>query len=873
MDDVFPKSPVSQPAVCDREKPVESAPVHNNSIRSFWSMPVDSILAQLKTTESGLSNHAAQEAAKHLVGLTRQKASTWRLLIDQFNSPIIILLFASAIMSLFLNDQTNAVIILFILVASGLLGFWQEWSAADAVERLLAVIETKTTVLRDGQPCKMTVDQVVPGDIVLLSAGDVIPGDGRLFESRHLYVNEAALTGESFPAEKTTDVLPVGQPLSKRTNSVFLGTHVISGTGKAVIVATGASTEFGQVSARLQGTAPESGFERGLRNFGNLLIKVAIGITTVVFAVKVATHAPFSESLLLALSLAVGMTPQLLPAITAVVMGAGAKSMARVKVIVKQLIAIENFGSMTVLCSDKTGTLTDGTVQLHQTHNLDGEPSDDVFRFAYINAHFQAGFANPIDHALCSARSVDLSGVTRLDEVPYDFGRKRLSVLVDDNQRRILITKGAMSNVLERCTQVQTPTGQIEAIESHRKQIDDHFQSLGNEGFRVLGLAYREFQGNTAGLDDECNLTFLGTVIFYDPPKPGIVETLAQLRELGIGLKMITGDNHIVAAAVGRQVGLEHSEVMTGSELRQLSGDALSARMGQVDVFAEIEPNQKEQIILALKQTGQVVGYMGDGINDASALHAADVGISVATAVDVAKEAAQVVLLEHDLSVLIRGVKEGRRTFANTLKYVFFVIAGNFGYMFSLAVASICMRSILVNLGIKPFDDPLLPGQILLVNLLADFPAMALASDNVDPELIERPRNWDVRVLAKFMIVFGLSSSLFDFITFGVSVLVFRADEVTFHSLWFVQSVLTGLLIMFIIRTRRSFFSSWPGRLFTLTSLAIAVITLALPYAPFHAALGFTPLSPGQLGAIAVICVMYTLGIEAVKTVFYRFNP
>jgi Mg2+-importing ATPase len=526
-----------------------------------------------------------------------------------------------------------------------------------------------------------------------------------------------------------------------------------------------------------------------------------------------------------------------------------------------------------VLCSDKTGTLTDGTVRLHETHNLDGQPSDDVYRFAYINAKFQAGFANPIDHALCSARPVELTGVTRLDEVPYDFGRKRLSVLVDDNQRRILITKGAMANVLERCTHALTTSGQVESIDAHRQAIDDQFRALGSEGFRVLGLAFREFEGNTAGLNDECDLTFLGTVIFYDPPKPGIVETLAQLREMGVGLKMITGDNHVVAAAVGRQVGLEHSEVMTGSELRQLSGDSLAARVSQVDVFAEIEPNQKEQIILALKQTGQVVGYMGDGINDASALHAADVGISVATAVDVAKEAAQVVLLEHDLSVLICGVREGRRTFANTLKYVFFVIAGNFGYMFSLAVASICMRSILVYLGIRPFDDPLLPGQILLVNLLADFPAMALASDNVDPELIQRPRNWDVRALARFMIVFGLTSSLFDFITFGVSVLLFRADEVMFHSLWFVQSVLTGLLIMFIIRTRRPFFSSWPGRLFMLISGIIAVVAVALPYAPFHASLGFAPLSAGQLAAIAVICVMYTFGIEAVKAIFYRVNP
>lgn len=857
-------------ALTSRSKKVVAV---SNPISSFWSVPVDALLAQLGTSASGLSSDAVRNAKAGAQGLRRHRASTWSLLVEQFKSPIIILLFVSAVMSFFLDDQTNAIIILFILAASGLLGFWQEWSAADAVERLLAVIETKTTVLRDGQPCEIAVEDVVPGDIVLLTAGNVIPGDGRLIESRDLYVNEAALTGESFPAEKTTDVLPVDQALSRRTNSVFLGTHVISGTGTAAIVATGAHTEFGHVSARLEESAPESGFERGLRNFGNLLIKVAVCITVIVFAVKLATHKPLNESLLLALSLAVGMTPQLLPAITAVVMASGAKAMANVKVIVKQLIAIENFGSMTVLCSDKTGTLTEGAVRLHATHDLSGAVGERAFRCAYLNAYFQSGFTNPIDQAICAARTLDVAGVTKLDEVPYDFARKRLSVLVEDGGQRIMITKGAMSNVLERCTQVETPSGQIEDIAAHRSAIDQHFFTLSDAGFRVLGLATRRWDGTTIDKTDERDLTFLGFIIFFDPPKAGITDTLHQLRDLGIGLKIITGDNRVVAAAVGRQVGITHPEIVTGSELRQLSDEALCQRATHVDLFAEIEPNQKEQIILALKRTGQVVGYMGDGINDASALHAADVGISVATAVDVAKEAAQVVLLEHDLSVLIRGVREGRRTFANTLKYVFFVIAANFGYMFSLAVASISLRWLLIVRGLEPFDDPLLPGQILLVNLLADFPAMALASDSVDPELIQRPRKWDVKSLAKFMIVFGLSSSFFDFLTFGACLFLFHADEVVFHSVWFVQSVLTGLIIMFIVRTQRPFYRSKPGGLFLFAVGAVSLATVALPFSPFNTSLGFTPLTPGMLAAIAVICVLYAMGIESVKTMFYRLTP
>lgn len=727
----------------------------------FWDLGEDELLRQLETTPAGLPSHvAAERLAKSGVRRRQRRRSSWTILLSQFNSPIILLLLGSAVLSFLLDDTTNALIILVILVTSGLLSFWQESSAADAVAKLLAVIETKAKVRRDGLELEVPLNQVVTGDVVQLRAGDLIPGDSRILESQDLFVDEAALTGESFPSEKSAAVLPSGTLISQRTNSVFLGTHVVSGTATIVIARTGHETELGQVAERLEQRPPESGFERGLRNFGNLLIKVTLVLVIVVFAVNVYFQRPVIESLLFALALAVGMTPQLLPAITSVVLAAGAKAMAREQVIVKQLLSIENFGSMDVLCSDKTGTLTVGTVRMHAAQDLTGQPSDNVLRYAYLNAVFETGFTNPIDAAIREFREFDLTNIRRLDEIHYDFVRKRLSVLVDDQGSSVMITKGALANVLKVCTKAETKDG-IVSLEDCREDINRQFNELGNQGFRVLGLAYRHMEVTSIDKADEAQMTLAGFLVFFDPPKPEISGTLNQLERLGIRLKIITGDNQVVATAVSRQVGIlkpdsdEHSVVMCGDELRRISDEALRKRVGDVVLFAEIEPNQKERIILALKKSGHVVGYLGDGINDASALHAADVGISVASAVDVAREAAQVVLLKQDLSVLVQGVREGRSTFANTLKYVFVSISANFGYMFSMAVASLFL----------PFL-PLLPAQILLINLLADFPAMTLATDSVDPELIDRPRRWDVKAVTRFMLMFGLSSSSFDFLTF-----------------------------------------------------------------------------------------------------------
>ena len=830
---------------------------------AFWALPIEQLLNSLKSSAEGLTQSDAEQRLGQSSQLKAHRRSIWMTLFDQFKNPIIVLLFCSAVLSFtLLNDKTNGWIIIFILLASGLLGFWQELSAADAVAKLLGMIETKATVIRDGQDREVPLEGIVAGDVIRLSAGNMIPGDCRLLSSRDLFLNEAALTGESFPAEKVVSVVPENTPLSQRANSLYLGTYVTSGMGTALVVGTGRDTEFGKISERLEHKAPETGFERGLNHFGQLLIKIVVVITVILFAIKVGwQHQPVAESLLITLALAVGMTPQLLPAITSVVLSAGAKSMAKHKVIVKQLLSIENLGGMTILCSDKTGTLTEGHIHLQSTLDVTGTSSDHVARFAFLNAFFQTGFANPIDRAILDGCKLDATGVEKLDEVPYDFIRKRLSIRVAMDGQKLLITKGALANVLEVCTNAELANGDLVSLESQRESIDRQFAAMSNEGLRVLGLAIRTDDVAHITKSDECEMTFLGFLAFSDPPKADARETLEQLRQLGVGLKIITGDNRAVAATVSRSVGIDSPTIVTGTDLRTLSHEAVYQRVRDADVFAEIEPNQKEQIIRALQHSGAVVGYMGDGINDASALHAADVGISVASAVDVAREAAQVVLLEQDLGVLVKGVREGRRTFSNTLKYVFFAIAGNFGYMFSLAVASLFL----------PFE-PLLASQILLVNLLADFPAMALATDTVDSEQIERPRRWDVGYILRFMMTFGLASSLFDFITFAAILLVFgSSNHELFRTGWFVESTLTGLMILLVVRTQRPFYRSRPGTLLLIASTTIALVVLALPYSPLAKTLGFVVPPSRLLAMILVITLLYGIGMETVKHLFYRY--
>lgn len=789
----------------------------------------------------------------------KKRSDTLTLLLTQFKSPLILILLFAGGLSFFLGDSVNSVIILTIILISSLLGFWQERGAANAVEKLLSIVETKATVLRDGIPVEISVEGIVPGDVIILNAGDLIPGDAIILESKDLFINEASLTGETFPAEKNTGILPPPTSLSHRTNSLFMGTNVVSGDAQAVVVGTGLQTEFGRVSERLRLRPPETEFEHGVKHFGYFLMEVTLVLVVATFAINVYYARPVLESLLFSLALAVGLTPQLLPAIISINLAHGAKILATQKVIVKRLASIENFGSMNVLCSDKTGTLTEGTIKVQSVLDVEGNPSRKALLYAYLNASYQTGFTNPIDEAIC-ANKVDASDYQKLDEIPYDFIRKRLSVLVSKDNKNLIVTKGALQNILDICTSVETSESTIVPIAGVQKQIQQRFEELSSKGFRILGIAYKNIGSDKIiAKPSETEMVFLGFLVLFDPTKPKIAETIQELEQLGISLKIITGDNRLVAASISQQVGVPTPKILAGSDLNILSDDALLKQVNEINVFAEVDPNQKERIILALKKAGNVVGYMGDGINDASALHAADVGLSVDSAVDVAKESADIVLLEKDLGVLANGVKEGRKTFANTLKYVFMATSSNFGNMFSMAGASLFLSFL-----------PLLPRQILLTNLMTDFPETTIGTDNVDSELVERPRRWNVKFIRNFMIVFGILSSVFDYIAFGVLIFILNSPMELFRTGWFIESVLSASLIVLVIRSRKPFFKSSPGKYLLLTTTAILVATLIFPFTPLGQLFGFTQPPIIVLVLMSIIVVFYIIMGEVVKGLFYK---
>jgi Mg2+-importing ATPase len=835
----------------------------NHNQTSFWSVPSLELLQQLQTTPQGLmSDEVQQRLLRYGSNLLKpkKKSDALTLLLAQFKSPIVLILIFAAGLSFFLRDPIDAVIILVIVLVSGFLGFWQERGAANAVEKLYAIVQIKAMVVRDGDSKEVPIEEVVPGDIVFIKASDVIPGDCLLLESKDLFVDEAALTGETYPVEKSIGTLPPETPLSQRTNSLFMGTHVVSGSARALVIRTGKETEFGKVSERLKLRPPETEFERGVRRFGYFLMEITLVLVIAIFAINVYFARPILESFLFALALAVGLTPTLLPAIISINLAHGAKRMALDKVIVKRLASIENFGSMNVLCSDKTGTLTEGVVKLHSALNVDGHESEKVLLYAFLNSSYETGFMNPIDEAIRKYRQFDLSGYKKLDEVPYDFIRKRLSILISKGDTHLMVTKGALSNVLAVCSSAEIAEGRIVDIDTVKERVQQHFEEFSRKGFRTLGVAYKDVGSDTViTREQEADMTFLGFLILFDPPKPGITETIKQLKHLGVSLKIITGDNRLLAANVSQQVELLNPHILTGGDLHQMSDEALLKRVNDVDVFAEVEPNHKERIILALKKAGHVVGYMGDGINDASALHIADVGISVDSAVDVAKEAADIVLLEKDLNVLVQGVREGRTTFANTLKYVFMASSANFGNMFSMAGASLFL----------PFL-PLLPKQILLTNLLTDFPEMTIATDSVDRELVEKPRRWNIQFIRNFMLTFGLLSSVFDYLTFGVLLLILHATTDQFRTGWFIESVISASVTVLVIRTRKSFFRSKPGKYLLMATLLIVVVTTLFPFTPLAELLGFQPLPMTILLVIGIIVVLYILAAEITKRSFYK---
>ncbi len=833
----------------------------------FWSAPLADLLAQLGSSAAGLS---AAESARRLeqfgpnvLRAQRQRGIVVEFLV-RFRNPLVMLLLAAALISAFTGDPTSFVIIALIVLGSVTLDFVQEHRASRAAERLRESVALQAEVLRDGHRIQLRVDALVPGDVVHLSAGDLVPADARLLEGRDLFVNQAVLTGESYPAEKQAE--PAGSPApdaGAAAGAVFMGTSVLTGTATAVICRTGAATMLGGIAESLGERAPPTAFERGTKRFGLLIMRLTLLLALFVLLVNTLFHRPWLETFMFALALAVGLTPELLPMVVSVTLARGATRMAQRKVIVKRLAAIEDLGSMDVLCTDKTGTLTEAKIRLERHLDPLGRESDRVLELAYLNSYHETGLRSPLDEAILAHGHIDVSTWTKIDEMPFGFERRRVSILVDDGKRRVLVVKGALEDVLRVSTRYEAD-GDLaprELDDAARASMLEQFEALGQEGFRVLGVAWREVPRDHmhALVDDESELVFAGFAAFLDPPKASAGETLRKLAASGVRVNVLTGDNDLVTRHVCAAIGVPVKGVLTGADIAGLDEPALAARVQKANLFCRVSPAQKTRVLRALQSRGHVVGFLGDGVNDAPSLHAADVGISVDSAVDVAKEAADLILLEHDLHVLYEGVREGRRTFANVMKYIMMGTSSNFGNMFSMAGASLLL----------PFL-PMLPTQILLNNLLYDTSEIAIPLDDVDEESLARPARWDLGFIRDFMLAVGPVSSLFDFLTFAVLLLGFHVSAELFHTGWFVESIATQVLVIFLIRTRRNPLRSRPNRVLVATSLGAVAVAIALPFTPLADWLGFVRPPAALLAALAVLVVVYLLCVEAAKRAFYR---
>lgn len=841
-----------------------------NTDNSYWSTQAAELIANLGSRPGGLTPSEAETRLQQhgLNSLDEQTQLTAaRLLLHQFESPLVLILVFGATISLIVHDWVDAAIILAIVLGSAVLGFIQEYRASNAVAELRGRLALTVQVLRDGSVRTVPAAALVPGDVIRLAAGNLVPADGLVLEARDFLVTEASLTGESFPVEKQPGVLPPSTPMAGRTNCVFMGTSVRSGTATVLVVRTGRDTALGAVAARLRAREPETEFARGVRKFGYLLMRVMVVMVVFVLTVNHLLGRPVIESLLYAVALAVGLSPELLPAIVSVTLSHGARAMARRGVIVRHLEAIENLGSMDVLCTDKTGTLTEGVIALNATVDPDGRESASVRRLAYLNATLETGIENPLDAAIVAAgerEGLGTAGWRKIDEIPYDFLRKRLTIVAareEDAAQHWIVTKGAYDQVLEVCSTFDRDGVETPLDEAQREHLKDYYRRMGTEGVRVLALATKGVKAkNLYVRSDEESMCLAGFLLFFDPPKADAGKTIRDLAELGIRVKVISGDNRYVTSHLAAAIGLDPQSLLTGEEIAGFKDEALWHRAERTDLFVEVDPQQKERIVRALQRTGHAVGYIGDGINDAPALHAADVGISVEGAVDVARESADVVLLRSDLDVLRLGVQDGRRTFANTLKYISITTSANFGNMVSMALAT----------PLLPFL-PLAAKQILLNNFLSDLPSIAISTDNVDTERTTTPQRWQVGDVRRFMLVFGLLSSLFDVLTFLMLLKVFEANEATFQTAWFVVSLLTELMVVLVLRTQRPAWRSTPGRLLLGTTLAVGVMALVIPYlGPFATAFDFMPLPWPLMGSLALIVTGYVWSTEFAKHRFFK---
>ena len=815
---------------------------------------------QARTTESvppGLTSQQADELLKKFGPndpAPRHRRSTIAELLVLFLNPLIIILLLAAVLAGFLGQLVDAVIIVGMVLVGVAVNFYQTYRSQRAIEELRAQVAPTATVLRDGTWQEIHRHDVVPGDVVRLSAGDLVPADARLLVARDLYAQQAALTGESLPSDKEANGNEAStQPTAK--NMVFLGTSIVSGTATALVVATGSATAFGDIADRLAQRPMETAFDQGLRRFGLLIMRAVVFLVLFLIVVSIVLHHKPLESLLFAVALAVGLTPEFLPMITSVTLAKGAVVMSRKKVIVKHLSAIQNFGGIDVLCSDKTGTLTSGKMVLESCLDPFGAAADRAFALAYLNSKFETGIRSPLDIAILQREDPGSAGYTKQEEIPFDFERRRLSIVVDRAGERLLITKGSPEGIFPLLTALEV-NGNLTAVDAAAlARCRQTYETLSGQGFRVLAVAYVKVPVRAAySVADERNLTLAGFLAFGDPPLAEARDAIADLKRDGVTVKIITGDGDLVTRHICGQVGVDAGKIVLGEQIDRMTDHALAHVAERTTVFARVSPAQKNRIILALKHRSHVVGYMGDGINDAPSLHTADVGISVSTAADVARDAADIILLEPGLRVLHQGILEGRKAFGNVMKYLLMGTSSNFGNMLSMAGASLFL----------PFL-PMLPTQILLNNFLYDMAQVTIPTDNVDPSYVRVPQKWDISLIRNFMIFIGPISSIFDFLTFYVLLHFLHAGEAEFHTGWFVESLATQTLVLFVIRTSQNPLRSRPSGALTFTTLAIVLLGVVLPYTPVAPELGFTPLPASYFVFLALAAIAYLLMVEVAK--------
>ncbi|MBS7658168.1 magnesium-translocating P-type ATPase [Candidatus Bathyarchaeota archaeon] len=836
------------------------------SAEEVLTSPVEELLSRLKSSMDGLSSDEVErrlEVFGYNELARRKKRTTVINFLSHFKNPLVIILLIAGLISGFLGETANTAIIFVIVMFSIVLDFYQESKAEMAAEMLKQKVATTATVLRDGVKREVRLSEIVPGDIIYLSAGDIVPADARVISAKDLFVNQSALTGESFPVEKTDLPLKSYDPsITEWSNYLFMGTSVVSGMAMAVVVKTGSLTEYGKIARKLVEREVETEFQRGIRSFGYMMMQVTFLLVIFVFSINVFSMRNVLDSLLFAVALAVGLTPELLPMIISINLSKGAVSMAKKGVIVKRLAAIQNFGSMDVLCTDKTGTLTENRVKLILHVDLNGDENDKVLLYSYLNSYYQTGLKSPLDEAILRFREVDVKDYKKIDEVPFDFIRRRLSIVAEYQNQRFMITKGAPEEVAKICSFYEVGEVIADITDEVRRRIEQKYVDLSAEGYRVLAVAYKHLREDKPAYtaNDEKEMVFLGFVAFLDPPKEAAREALQLLKNAGIELKILTGDNELVTRKVCEYLGFDIKGIVTGSEISQMHDDALARVAEEANVFCRVTPAQKDRIMNALKGNGHVVGFLGDGINDAPSLKSADVGISVENAVDVAKESADIILLQNDLRVLHDGVSEGRKNFGNTMKYIMMGVSSNFGNMFSVAGASLFL----------PFL-PMLPIQILLNNLLYDLSQSTIPTDEVDHEYIEKPKRWDIHFIRLFMMYLGPVSSIFDFLTFFIMLFIFNASEPLFQTAWFIESLTSQTLVIFAIRTKKSpFWKSKPSRLLFFSSISIITFALIIPYTPLGEIFRFVKPPATFYIALAAILGAYVALAEIIKSWFYK---